>query len=393
MNRERGLRGIAPVGVLFLVNAAMWTSIGPRLADVAERIGVTEGALGLALTLQAVGLIAATFVSPWLVRRFGLRRVAVVSAVAYCLATMLPGFAGTWTMLAAACLVSGFANGPYDLSMNLLATDLEERTKRTLMPRFEVWFNVGLLGSTLAATAAADFIGVAQHLAIVGVAGALAILALARRLPDAAASVSDEPSLREAVRSIPRADRWRVAALSAVAAVGLWAELMIPDWSSLLFAQEFDATGSARGYGAVLFTSGLLISLWITGRLTDRFGARRLVLAGAVLFGVAMVGLALAPSIPVACALLFVAGAGIAPTHPLAISEAGAMAAKTVVLPVVMMSGYVGLSVQRPVNGVLAEAFTLSTALTISSIVVLAIVLLCVGAFSAKPRSGEETSQ
>lgn len=181
--RRRGPRGVTSIGVMFMVNAAMWTSIGPRLADLAERLGVEEGALGLALALQAVGLIAAMLVGPLLARRVGVKRMAVVAAVAYCLATALPGFTSTWLMFAAACLVSGIANGPLDLGMNRMATDLEERTGRSLMGRFEVWFNVGSLGSVLFATWAADFLSVSQHLTFVGLAGAVAILAFSRRLP------------------------------------------------------------------------------------------------------------------------------------------------------------------------------------------------------------------
>ncbi len=78
-------------------------------------------------------------------------------------------------------------------------------------------------------------------------------------------------------------------------------------------------------------------------------------MTGAVAFLAAMVTLPLAGSIVPACALLFVAGLGIAPTHPFAISASGAMAARDLAQPVVMMAGYVGLSLaaagQRAAGG------------------------------------------
>lgn len=389
--RRRGPRGVTSIGVMFMVNAAMWTSIGPRLADLAERLGVEEGALGLALALQAVGLIAAMLVGPLLARRVGVKRMAVVAAVAYCLATALPGFTSTWLMFAAACLVSGIANGPLDLGMNRMATDLEERTGRSLMGRFEVWFNVGSLGSVLFATWAADFLSVSQHLTFVGLAGAVAILAFSRRLPGTPAletraeAAEKALPLRQLARELSWPERLRVLALSAIAAVGLWAELMIPDWSSLLFAQRFGAVGSDRGWGAVFFTAGLLIALFAGDRLKERFGPRPVVLVGAVAFLAAMLALPLAGSIVPACALLFVAGLGIAPTHPFAISASGAMRARDLAQPVVMMAGYIGLSLQRPVNGLLAERFGLSAALTVSALLVGLIVLLCARVYGAQP--------
>ncbi len=174
-------------------------------------------------------------------------------------------------------------------------------------------------------------------------------------------------------------------ALSAIAAVGLWAELMIPDWSSLLFAQQFGAVGSDRGWGAVFFTAGLLIALVAGDRLKERYGPRPVVVTGAVAFLAAMVTLPLAGSIVPACGLLFVAGLGIAPTHPFAISASGAMTARELAQPVVMMAGYIGLSLQRPVNGLLAERFGLSAALTVSALLVGLVVLLCARVYAKRP--------
>ncbi len=156
-------------------------------------------------------------VGPLLARRVGVKRMAVVAAVAYCLATALPGFTSTWLMFAAACLVSGIANGPLDLGMNRMATDLEERDGRSLMGRFEVWFNVGSLGSVLFATWAADFLSVSQHLTFVGLAGAVAILAFSRRLPGTPALETRAEAAEKALplRQLARELPWPRAAAGA----------------------------------------------------------------------------------------------------------------------------------------------------------------------------------
>src|SRR5712664_3127811 len=87
---ERGLRsprlGVSAVFFLHGVAGGMWIA---RIPAVQETLGLSVGALGLALLGGGLGTLLALLPGGALVARFGSRQVALGSAVPACLALAL----------------------------------------------------------------------------------------------------------------------------------------------------------------------------------------------------------------------------------------------------------------------------------------------------------------
>jgi MFS family permease len=90
------------VSVLFVANAVVGAAWLPRLSQVQERLGLSDGELGLALAVGAAGGLAVGPAAGPLAARLGTGRLSVVAMCAFAPLTFLPGVAASWWLLAAA---------------------------------------------------------------------------------------------------------------------------------------------------------------------------------------------------------------------------------------------------------------------------------------------------
>lgn len=320
MNERLKLRlGVIAVALIFIINGGISQSIPPRYAEISAALGLSPGALGLALVGQTVGLaLMGIILSLGLGERFGSRFSYGVPLVLFCLSPALIAIAHSGRSLFATQLFEGVTNAPIDLAQTTLALSLSMQLRKTLLPRFEVGFSAGSLLGAGAGAWAAGRIGLTPYL--VGTT----VLALAmgfvawRFMPTAA-----EPEVKEGQVTTPttpsRGNRgmWALALLAFFA---LLAEFIGQDWASVFYRNELHAAPTEYGYGGFAFQVGFVLILLVGGWLAGRFGGARVVRVGGVVFAAAMGLFVLSRSVPVATGALFVAGLGAGNLVPLVIS-------------------------------------------------------------------------
>lgn len=357
------------VASLWLVNGLITGSLSAKLPELAERLDLSEGQLGLALLGQTVGLVVVIFaLAPRLVHRFGARRIALVAGGLYCVSFAAPGYVQGLAALFAALLVIGAFNAPLDITMGELGGALEERWKARLMSRFEFAFNGGLVVAAAIAWAVADRITLPGYMTAIAALGVVMILAATPWLPDSARG--EAPRREQSGRvGFPRS----VSAMALIAAAGLWCEATVLDWMGLFYVRTLDAEPAQYAIGLLCFVVGLMASLWAGNRLVDRLGAVRLVRIGAVAFAAGLLATLLSGSLVLADAGLFLAGAGLANAHPLALSAARRAGGPTALAKVAGTS-YVGLVAAKPVIGGLAELTSLTVALALGALAAIVLV-------------------
>ena len=136
--------------ILFFVNGTVLSSWVPHIPLVKERLGLSEGVLGLALLGMAVGAIAAMPLAGVFIARLGSQRVMRVATVAFCLSLPLPVLAPTLPFLVIALVIFGAGNGAMDVAMNAQAVGVEKAHGGAIMSSFHAFFSVGgLAGSSL----------------------------------------------------------------------------------------------------------------------------------------------------------------------------------------------------------------------------------------------------
>jgi MFS family permease len=376
LTAARARRSVAAV---FFVHAAISGTLAPRIPAIKADLGLGSGGLGAALTAFAAALFIGTRVAALLVERFGSRRVVRVGLPLFAVSLVGPALAGNLAALTGALVPFGIAAGLLDVAMNAQAVEVERRLGRPIMAGLHGFWSVGVLTAAgVASGVAGAGIGVEPHLVAAScLFVALSLIAPVWLLPGPAASPSRERGARRLRPAAP------VLALGAVAFCSFLGEGAAADWSGVYVRED---VGSGQGLAAFAFTAfaiGMVASRFSADRLSARAGPVALVRAGGLLAACGLgVGLLIhdTPASLVGFALL---GLGLAPIVPIAFSAAGNLGNGARALGWVVTMGYVGSVLGPAVIGLVAHRVGLRTGLVIPAALAVLAALLAPSARTA----------
>jgi MFS family permease len=353
-------------------------SWGSRIPDIRAELDLSEGALGTALLGLSIGAVSGSWSGGLLVRRYGSRAVVGAAWIATGATVTLPGIAPSGLTLGFSLLALGLSIGVLDVSMNGAGVQLEHAAGRSLLNGLHAGWSGGVLaGAAIGSGAVALDVAPSWHLLIVGLliaglgAGAMGYV------PDGRASAL--AAHHEAAEVPPTRGRGssgrRLAALAAIGGCVFLAEGAVLDWAGVFVREDLGGEpilGSVAVTGA---SAGGLLGRMVGDRLAGRFGAVRLVRAGALL---ALVGLGssllMVSPVPVPI-LLVVLGAGLAPAVPLAFAAAGRRHGEHGIA-VVTTAGYGAYLAGPAAIGWIADGASLRIALLVPLVLVAAVIPL-----------------
>jgi MFS family permease len=360
MTDARRARGA--VTAIFLLNGLLFGSWAARIPAIRDRLGLSDGELGVALAFLPIGAIVAMPLAGALAARAGSRRATRGAFALACLTTGVVALAPSLLALALLALVLGIGMGSLDVSMNVHGVTVERRYERPILAGFHAAFSLGgLAGGALGAAAAGAGLDVRAHLALVSAAGAAVGLMWSRRfLPGAA----DAAEAHDPVFVRPPRRLW---ALGALAFACLLIEGASADWSGVYIKNEL---GTGPGFAALGFTAfsvTMTLGRVFGDRLVTHLGSTRLVRAGGLVAAVGF-GSALAISAPAAALVGFAClGAGMSSVIPIVFRAAGHVPgiASGVSLSAVSSVGYLGFVAGPPAIGGIAELVGLPVSLAV----------------------------
>ena len=285
---------------------------------------------------------------------------------------LLPGLADSLVALFLSLFVLGLASGALDVAMNAQGIEVERHLGRPILSGLHGLWSIGLgIGAGVAALAAAIDVDPLEHFAVVAAVLAVASLVFLRGLLAPHRPEPGEPE-EEAVRV-----RWTLALvlLGVIAFCSFVGEGAASDWSAVYMTEEL---GTSEALGALAFAAfavTMAIARFVADPLRGRLGNFVLVRSGSLIAAVGL-GVALLVHEPAAAIAGFaLLGLGLAPVVPIAFSAAGDLDPRATgrLVGRVATLGYVG-SVAGPIMiGWLAEATSLGTALGL--VVLLALVI------------------
>ena len=360
------------VAAMFLVNGALLANWVARIPAVQQRLGLSAGALGIALLGMAIGALAAFPVTGLLIAHYGSRRVTTGAALVYCAAVPLPGLAPSLPLLMVALIALGAGNGAMDVAMNAQGVAVEARYGRPIMSSFHGLWSVGGFAGALVGGVAAGA-GIAPFPHLLGAAVVLVIAALiASRwlLPVAADAHSGAPAFARPTRAL--------LGLGVVAFCSALGEGAMADWSAVYLHTSLATSAAFAAAGYAGFSLAMTAGRLSGDRLTHRFGPVVLVRAGGLLAAVGLgVALVVGRSIPAVAGFALV-GAGLSLVAPLVYSRAGRApgVSAAAALAAVATMGYTGFLLGPPIIGAVAQALSLRDALGIIVLLGLAIAAL-----------------
>lgn len=362
------LGGVRATYAAFITTGFVFASWAARIPQVKDRLDLGAGQLGLLLLAIAVGSLVALPLAGAIVTRFGSRRTVAVLAVldGAAVAVVAVGYhLGATAVVAAGLVCFGFAQGGWDVAMNVQAAVVERRLGRAVMSRFHAGFSLGTVaGALLGALLVAVGVGPTLHLIVVGaVIAGYVPLAVRGFVPDVepTADAADAPS------PVPVLAAWtepRTLLIGVFVLTFAFAEGTGNDWAGVALIEGYGASDVAGPLGFAMFLAAMTVGRWFGPQLLERYGRVGLLQVGAVTAGAGVVLFALGPNLPTAFVGTLLWGAGTALGFPVGMSAAADEPVRAPArVSVVASLGYCAFLAGPPLIGAIAAAWSVLTAL------------------------------
>jgi fucose permease len=368
--------------LIFLFSGIGVASWAPMVPFAKSRLDLNEADLGLVLLAFGVGALLTMPLTGWLVHRFGSRIVTFIAG--FILICVLPflTIASSVLLLSLSLFLFGAVEGALNVAMNAHAVLVEKHSQRPLMSGFHCLFSAGgLVGAViLSVLLEANYTLFACGIAVTAI---LAII-LFTQCQNLLSSIEKSHGVESSTKFV--LPQGRVLLLGALCFILFLTEGSMLDWSAVFLRSSLDYDAATAGIGFAVFSIAMAIGRFFGDRLIGYFGPILTVQMGSL---ICAAGLLLAVNFHWAHAELLgfaLIGLGASNIVPVLFSAAGSLPGTSASygLTVVTTFGYAGLLLGPAVIGFVAQATTLSIALTS-----VAVLLVAVG-FSARSTQPEE---
>ncbi|GAA2335207.1 MFS transporter [Dactylosporangium salmoneum] len=359
--------------VAFIGSGFAFASWACRIPQVRDRLGLDSASLGLVLLAIAAGSLVALPLSGPLVTRIGSARTVGIMAVLLgvgLVVAALGSLVGVAPVVAGLVLL-GFANGAWDVAMNVQGTVVERHLGRSIMSRFHAGFSLGTVaGALVGAVMVALHVSVAVHLTVVAVLVVLAVVRYARRFVvdhDADEPAAGEPSPRGGALAAWREPRTLLIGLFVLAFA--FAEGVGNDWINVAAIDGHHVPAALGTIAYAMFLTAMTIGRWFGPRLLDRYGRTAVVriLALIGIAGVALFVFGPAPAYAFAGTLLWGLGASLG--FPVGMSAGGDEPRRAAArVSVIASIGYCAFLGGPPAIGFLGHHVTVLRALAVVAV-------------------------
>jgi len=292
-------RATGAVYVAFIACGFAMASWATRIPQVRDGLGLTPSRLGLVLLAIATGSIVSLVLAGQIVHRFGSRLTVTAMAVLLGIAMTAVAIGYQFGVLPVVLglFLFGFANGAWDVAMNVQGAIVERRLGRAIMPRFHAGYSVGTVaGALIGAVAVALHVPVTAHVMAAGLTVAAAVVySVQAFVPDT--SASDEPVAAEGEveetglrRTLATWREPRTLLVGIFVLAFAFAEGTGIDWISVAVIDDYGASAAVGTLTFALFLAAMTAGRWFGPGLLDKYGRVPVV---RVLAAVSLVGLAL----------------------------------------------------------------------------------------------------
>lgn len=360
------------VSTAFSVQGLSLAILVTRIPTIKERLGLSDVGLGLLLVLVPVMAGVGSALAGVLTARMHSKPVLRVAGPLVPLSVVLVGLAPNLSSTVAALIVFGIAVGVVDATMNMQAVSLQAAYGRPVISSCYAWFSlVSILGALLAAASAATSLPLWAFFALCAVVAVPIQLVVGRSLlPDAVVGAEEG-----AHRHVP----WLPIIVIGVALMCAYVlDSATQNWSAVYLADGLATSESVAALGYAAYSLLLLVGRLAVDRIDMTSGPVRLVRGGALLGLVAVLLVAVAPNAVVALVGFGLLGLAVAPMIPLAFVAAASHDPDATGRAVARVNifNYVGVLLGAPLIGVIAEVASLRIAFAALAVACIAVFAL-----------------
>ena len=379
--------------IAFIGAGFAMSSWGARIPQIRDGLALSPSRLGFVLLAMAAGSIVSLPLAGHIVTHVGSRRTVTAMAVLLGVSMTAVGIGYLFGVfpVVAGLAVLGFANGAWDVAMNVQGAEVERRLGRAIMPRFHAGFSVGTVAGALVGVAMVALrVPVTPHLIACGVLVAVAVIYSVRAfVPDHAAdgetlAGAGERGLR---RTLAAWREPRTLLIGLCVLTFAFTEGAGIDWISVSMIDGYRVPAAVSTLAYSLFLAAMTAGRWFGPAVLDRFGRVPVV---RVLAAISVAGLALFifgrhPAVAFAGTVFWGLGASLG--FPVGMSAAADEPAKSAArVSVVASIGYCAFLGGPPLVGFLGDHITTLRALVAVAVALLVAIAVAGSLRPLKPR-------
>jgi MFS family permease len=359
-------RNLALPGLFCWFGVVMGSWVG-RLPALRDAMQGSHADLSWVLLMGGLGALLSFPVSSWLMARIGSRLSLQIAGIGLLTALLAIGAAPNMPVLMVAVLILGLTSSIFNVGINAVAADHEQRAGTSTMAMLHACACAGgLAGVTLGSGMAALQIKPLMHYALLAIPLGCLLHLANRNLPADGGEIVTRKSF-----VLPRGD---IALLGLLGFLAAMVEGSIADWSGIFMTDHFGASEGFAPLSLSAFSTMMLLSRTVGDRLKARHGAKVLVIGGALIAACGMFFAVFSPDQYFALGGFAATGMGLALVFPFLFSAAGVQG--TSALAGVATMAYSGSLIGPPMLGAIAQQVGLDTALCIVGLLALLIALV-----------------
>ena len=348
------------VGFLFSVSSLLFGTWVASIPGIKERLGFTDGSLGLSLLLSPLGAITGMLFSTRVFSKIAVGKWMMFGYIAMSCIMMLQinsiNRGMFWGCLYSYGVIS-FLNG---VSSNATVNLLEKKYSRLMMSTCHGMYSLG--GAVSAGLAALLFaVHVPSSIQIVLVAAIIIVVIISNKKY----LLSNADIIHS--RSDFKLPSLTILGISFICMVSFMAEGCVADWSAIYFKEVLHSAKAFISLGYAGFSVAMTVGRLNGDSLITKFGSKRIVIGGSLLSATGFLVVVLAPVVPIAIAGYILIGFGCCCIVPVLFRASANIPGVSTVegFAMVTTGGLIGFLTGPSVIGFISEKANLSKALSL----------------------------
>ncbi len=272
-------RYFAPSWVFASVNILVGTW-ALYIPSVKNKLGLDDGALGLALLAFSIGLLLTIPVSTFIIKKLGLGRTTIFALCAFGVAMLGPVLANSFVSLCGLLFIAGTMTSLTDIGMNALVSELEKEDEQNFMSAAHGFFSMGgVIGAGIGSLIIGWFAAPVWHMATVAafVIGTNLYLSSAYRNRISAEAKQEEGGFKIGLLR-------PLLGLAVLSFMIMGSEGAIEHWSKLYMLDVVKiSSDQLAGFGFVAFSTTMMLGRFWGDGISRRFGPLKIIMGGTLL--------------------------------------------------------------------------------------------------------------
>lgn len=341
--------------------SATWAPLVPFFKN---RLDIGEDVLGFLIVCIGIGALSSSLFAGSIAARFGCRRVIVASTILEILALFILSRVDSIPFAILSLIFFGAAAGFLDVTMNLHAVLVEQKSRRQIMSGMHAMWSVGGFIGALAFSfwLMHGFSSEATTLIEMATMGILLGIFFRALYPTGGKSEGK-------AFAIPRGI---VKFIAIIMLIAFLAEGSIMDWGAVFLTSEKSIPIEQSGMAFAIFSAAMFVMRVIGDSIVARLGGKIVVILGCIIELAGFLLVIFSPNILLMYLGFFAIGFGSSNVVPVMYSMLGRQKVMPVNLAVAATSmiGYFGMLAGPSSIGFIAKATSLTSAFILLSILV-----------------------